>query len=190
METLLLSPTQKTSVCAAAAEALQDRVHQGAIAAGTDCPDHSTVPAERGEDLGLCASQEARGAARYCYTDAGAHAAQQARGLLHSLQDPEGGDWSLSEQHCPALGIWCARRTASPLGAQQLLWRTLSLDAVHPATNPISWLYTLTFWFFVFFNVKKKINLTCDKVYDQRTCPFIIYPSYPSYPSSLLLFLM
>lgn len=145
-------PFQETSVRATSTEALQDRLHQGPIATGTYCPDHSTVPTERGEDPGLCAGQEARGATRDCYSHTGANAAQQARSLLHSLQDTEGGDRTLPEQHRPTPGIWCARRSTSTLGAQQLIWCTLSLSTTSRGQSHSRWSAggSPTLWFCVY----------------------------------------
>lgn len=172
-------PFQETSVRASSTKALQDRLHQGPIATGTYRPDHSTVPTERGEDPCVCAGQETRGATRDCHPHTGANAAQQARGLLHSLQDTEGGDRTLSQQHCPAPGIWCARSSTSTLGAQQLVRCPLPLSTTsrsRPVPLPVvtRWqpnFMVLCLSFFLFHanstKKRKKNDLTSDKVYEQ-----------------------
>lgn len=75
--THLPCPSQETDSSAAPAEALQNRVHQGADTARAHCPSHSPDSAERGEDAGLRSGQEARGAARDCHSHTGTDAAQQ-----------------------------------------------------------------------------------------------------------------
>lgn len=79
---------QAHTAAAAAAEALQDRVHQGADTAHADRTAIAAATATgRGEDAHLRAGEETGRSARRRAPDASAHAAQQARSLLHPLQD-------------------------------------------------------------------------------------------------------
>lgn len=77
----------QTDLRAAPAEALQDSVHQGADAAGPRRAGHTAAAAERGEDPRVRAGEETRGAARHSDPDTGAHAARQAGGVLHQIQN-------------------------------------------------------------------------------------------------------
>lgn len=139
---------QSSDFISARTETLQDRFHQGAVSTGRYGSSHSIAATKWREDTGLCACEAPRWTTRYYCPNRIANAAQQARGLFYTIQDPGlfvvsswfysiyfKWNWkylflearssrSISRKHSTG-AIWWIRDTSfSTFGTQQFIWRS------------------------------------------------------------------